>query len=257
MDNPIPSELNTSSITDLLNQRTSAIHVKNYFSPTVCEEVVQRINAHDFNFYEYRKNYVGHIGLSSYDIECSDAKFKHYYDNVEKTRTLYQEMFDPHVPFIDTFVTDLSQHYKAGVQREQFHEREMSAGMIRNIQAGSCVMIHQDNASWNLTCEKAKNLVRQFAVNIYLKAPSSGGELLLWHVQMSHQDFHSKSNGEYCFPIDTFRSPDSTLQPKQGDLIIFDANQCHAVNYVGDSDRIAVSAFLGFYGHHQPLTYWS
>jgi hypothetical protein len=253
----IANDVNESSLSALLNEEILAIHVPKYVCRHACEAMVSRFNAEDFSYYQHENNTVGHLGLSAYDIESDKQKLAYYYTHVDTAERQRQKIFCDYQDPLIRFKQRVRSIHPYGIRRENFHGMPMFAGMLRRIAIGSCVMVHQDNVSWVSQTQKAKSMISQFALNIYLQANGRGGELMIWRDKYSQANFNQLTNDAYCFPFNDYREPDLVIKPETGDLILFNANFCHAVNHVKDEDRIALSAFIGWYGKEKPLTYWS
>lgn len=134
----------------------------------------------------------------------------------------------------------------------------MFVGLSRMVEPDTTFLAHHDIFAEDAPgSEEAESLLAQFAANIYFQVPDEGGELLMWHRNMSTEEFDERRKGQYGIEIIDLPPPDVVVKPGRGDLLIFDSRKIHAVASPRDRARVAVSFFIGYRGDNQPLTYWS
>jgi hypothetical protein len=104
---------------------------------------------------------------------------------------------------------------------------------------------------------EAASLISQFAINVYVDVPEVGGELAMWMKEITDAEFLEMRGPHYGVPLDVMPSPNFTLKPQNGDLILFNARKMHAVLPGEGCDRLTISGFLGYRGVDQRLTVWS
>ncbi|WP_051011299.1 2OG-Fe(II) oxygenase [Bartonella rattaustraliani] len=117
---------------------------------------------------------------------------------------------------------------------------------------------HIDDLEWTLPKDIDFKLKHQLSANIYLQVPEKGGELELWNILPSAQEYEKlKGNRHYGINRHDMPPPAVTLKPELGDLIFLNPPFIHAVRPVADADRITASAFIGIEADDKSLVYWS
>lgn len=134
----------------------------------------------------------------------------------------------------------------------------MFVGLCRLLEPNIDLLPHQDifhlDAIGN---NRAKELISQFSLNIYLSMPDNGGEIELWNFAFSEDDyFKTLDRGSYGMNKEKLPKSFVTIKPRQGDLILFNSRLVHAVK-AGTSTRISISCFVGYTGMNETLKYWS
>jgi hypothetical protein len=90
----------------------------------------------------------------------------------------------------------------------------------------------------------------QLAANVYLAVPPAGGHLEIWDGVRGTQANPVTPSGRPANP------PDVSVQPRVGELIVFNSWQPHAVSRFATGVRVAVQAFIGVPQHPGPLVLW-
>lgn len=100
---------------------------------------------------------------------------------------------------------------------------------------------------------------KQFGVNLYLEAPENGGELHVWDLTFDgvrSRNIPSTSR-TYGFDAESLPSPDITIKPCVGDLVIIRSTRLHAVKETTRGRRVSISGFLGRERTSDILRLWS
>ncbi len=98
----------------------------------------------------------------------------------------------------------------------------------------------------------------QLASNVYLKPAKKGGDILLWDIKPSADEYAMmKKSDSYGIERHKTGDPDVIIRPDLGDLIIFNPEYVHAVDRVEEGRRVTWSSFIGVKDENQPLFVWS
>ena len=115
-----------------------------------------------------------------------------------------------------------------------------------------------DVLAWDLPANSPEGgLKLQFAANVYMQVPRSGGELVVWPVSLDREKYLELNTGSYGVDASKLGVEPTIITPKVGELILFNCRLVHAVNDNDECDRVAASCFVGYRGHSLPLPMWS
>lgn len=201
---------------------------------------------------------VRRIGMAYYETENRPGLIEDYFAVARENQNAFRRACQPVGSPLDTLRCLLDEIWPAGAHLQTIHGRKMFVGLSRMVEPNTTFLAHHDifadDAPGSL---EAESLRAQFAANIYFQVPNEGGELLMWHRNMSTEEFDERRKGQYGIEIVDLPPPDIVVKPGRGDLLIFDSRKIHAVASPRDCARVAVSFFIGYRGDDQPLTYWS
>jgi hypothetical protein len=125
----------------------------------------------------------------------------------------------------------------------------MLAGIGR-ITKASLSHLSADEPHFDALPERYLKLDSQFAANIYLKVPTSGGELEVWDVPPMKPLAVVPKNWRSSLPQSI------KIKPNVGDLVIFNCRRPHAICSFSGEDRVTVQMFIGLQ-ENQPLQLWN
>jgi hypothetical protein len=140
---------------------------------------------------------------------------------------------------------DLSAVWPSGVVVPRLSGGEMLSHVFRVYRPGSRLRPHIDRA-----CEdEIRRLCSRgrLALNLYLSTAEKGmgGDLMLWDAVLPEQRYEEvrfSEYGEFCAHV---CGPALAIEPKPGDLILFDAQRIHCVGTLQQGIRVTMSCFLG------------
>ena len=180
--------------------------------------------------------------------------FSNALSNIEMLR----EACHPYANPIDTLRCRLDEHWPAGCHLQTLYGRKMFVGLSRCMRPGTPLLPHHDMFARHAPgAPESKSLISQFGINVYVDVPAQGGELAMWTKEVSDVEFLQLRGDNYAIPMDRLDEPDFKVKPQSGDLILFNARKLHAVLPGTGSNRLTLSAFVGYRGSSQPLTVWS
>lgn len=249
--------LKSDHINALASGEIMVIQVPLFTNERSCEWISQGQASLGFEPYinvsEVRK-----IGMAFYETELKPELIEKYFRVSRDHLNDFRKSCEPYGSPLDTIRGILDEIWPAGANLQAIFGRKMFVGLSRMVEPNTTFLAHHDIFAEDAPgIEEAESLTAQFAANIYFQVPKFGGELLMWHRNMSSEEFDRKRNGKYGIEIEELPMPDVVVKPGRGDLLIFDSRKIHAVASPQDASRIAVSFFIGYRGNDKPLTYWS
>jgi 2OG-Fe(II) oxygenase superfamily len=241
-----------------------AIVVEGFTSWEQCNWVSERL-LRDHRLGGYNTNdgaaSIKKIGIPLFEVAGNDpARRERYYAAAMQTIRALRELSSPAAYPMDELRLALQEQWPAGAEFEQIHlGKKMFVGMPRIFEARSGALPHVDRLAWDMPdVESAESMQAQIAANIHLRTADAGGEVELWSMRPDQDEYEQlRLAGTYGLDRSKLSSPDVVITPKQGGLILFNANRIHAVRPCEGGPRVTVSCFIGYRGDTQPLTYWS
>ena len=184
-----------------------------------------------------------------YDKPDDDNLIGQYYaaakENISRIR-LYSK---PAITPIDKLRLELDENYTHGAMVADYQHKKMLAGIGRVSHADMSYM-SEDPPHFDALPKRFAELSGQFAANIYLKVPGTGGELEIWDVPPLAPLFSAPDNWRAQLPQSI------VIKPNVGDLIIFNCRRPHAIRSFKGEPRVTMQVFIG-YKENQPLKLWN
>ena len=145
-------------------------------------------------------------------------------------------------------VSPLAEHVPC--ERAMIDGQPAFAGLVRFTSSG--IRPHSDNARKDHPdVPFTQSLRGQLAVNLYLKAPTTGGALTIW-------ERGTEQGIPHAYGVQPTTTPPSlTIQPCPGDMIIFNSEHLHGVTAAEVGERVNISCFAGPTGDGSSWVYWS
>lgn len=238
-----------------------AIRIPNYCDNNHCNKLTQEL-LKDIEL-EPEPDKKSRIYLSNspsfWAVANNQTERKKYLNQAKlHTRKLREASF-PYISPIDLIRLQIDEIWPCGAYLMHIDQQAMLFGLTRLWPIGYEALPHQDMFFRELPSNiKAKTQISQLGINIYLKTPDEGGELVLWDYAFS-DEYCTKNNVSGSYGFKRSELPDSFLRikPKDGDLIIINTFKVHAVNKVLSGTRVTLSGFIGYWGIDHPLKMWS
>ncbi|MFW0788523.1 2OG-Fe(II) oxygenase [Gordonia sp. CPCC 205333] len=182
---------------------------------------------------------------------------ENYFDEAAHHRGRLRELAAPYQYPADTLRILLDEAWPTGATLLTSESRKFFAGVVRYQQAGVDLEPHTDNVRRNLP-ENDLDIRRQLSVNVYLDVPDSGGELEIWDVYPTEDEYQELS-GERVWGVnrDAVGDPVLTIRPEVGEAIFIDPRRVHAVAPSHDRPRVTIGLFIGVRNQDQALAVWS
>jgi len=239
-----------------------ALRIKNFVSAEESSKLSTRIiRAAGFDHYSIAQELgIFRTGISFFETTGDPAKRGRYHVQALSSVHQVRKICSPYQVPLDLFHLNLEEIWPEGAHIEKIEGRKMQPGTIRLFRGDmeNTLPPHQDilirEAPNSL---RAQEMITQLAVNIYLKTPQKGGELELWDLRLTEDEFAYYRNHTHDF-IERERLPNISvkIKPEPGELIMFQSPKVHSVHACQSDVRLAMSCFVGYYGEDKPLSYW-
>ncbi|MDW3647275.1 MAG: 2OG-Fe(II) oxygenase [Bacteroidia bacterium] len=239
-----------------------AIRIKQYISAEESSKLSRKIiKAAGFDHYSIAKELgIFRTGMSFFETTGNPRQRGKYHVQAISAAHEIRSICSPFLSPLDLFHLNLEEVWPKGAHIERIHGMKMQPGTIRMFRGDmeNTLPPHQDILRREAPkSSRALSMKTQLAANIYLKTPHEGGELELWDVQLSDQEFEDFRNHTHDF-IDRDKLPGKSvkIKPEEGELILFQSPKVHTVHPCNGDIRMAMSCFVGYYGENEALTYW-
>lgn len=236
-----------------------ALRIPNYCETSRRQTLIDRILASSTLEYYKKATGVARIGKALVETkasaEDSDLYFNSALEQIQQLRNITGDTLNP----FDQFRLELDEQWKAGAQIACFKKGKAFTGLLRIFEEGGFARPHQDTLQRDAANEPvAQELAEQFAMNIYLQTSTVGGELELWNVRPSVDEYEAlRNSASHGIDIDKLPPSSAIIKPEAGDLILFRSTNLHAVHKVGGQPRITWASFVGVRTDAEPLLLWS
>ncbi|MEM7375087.1 MAG: 2OG-Fe(II) oxygenase [Bacteroidota bacterium] len=245
----------------LLTGELLALRIPLFYAPEHCLQLLASFQGLPlFGPYRMAKDMQIHrIGMSLFETENQPEYLHRYYkdarDSMKKLSLICYPLTNP----LTQLHEQLHELWPHGAQVENLHGFPMQQGIVRLFEAGkdSGLPPHYDLLQNDVPdSPRAAQQLTQLAANIYLQVPDEGGELDLWDFQPTQQEFEELCTGHHDFMDRSLLPPKAaTLRPQTGELILMQSSKVHSVR-PSYGTRLSMACFVGYYGQHEPLTYW-
>jgi hypothetical protein len=239
-------ELNETNLNNLLDFKIPGILVENFMPPELCEVIGQRLRERNFQNYSHLKNIPVHqIGLCHNQYANDDKNV--YFGKKEEAQRVINEIYEGlGISPVDMVIEAIRSMANRLV--DIFIEPGYGpyfAGAFRQFRGHG--RLHVDNAPLHIQKPWAvTEITRQLTWNIYYSLPESGGELIIYDTVHTAVNDRMKVPGEYYFPYEVLEDEEGIrIQPKLGDLIIFNTFNFHEILGNPDGNRISQTSFIG------------
>lgn len=251
--------LTRENLLKLVQGRALALRIKGYYAKETSAEVARRLLAHPrFGFYANAGD-IGRVGMSFFETLVSDELRDLYFAQAAETMKDLRGACTPYASPIDLLRVELEELWPAGAQLLTMNGKSMFVGLARVFRGKAEAIPHQDILRRDAaTFPLAARLTAQLAANVYLQPSEEGGELELWGMSYSDEEYDARRwKASYGLDRERIRESRALLRPETGDLILFNATQVHAVRPTLRGTRVTVSCFVGVQTTAEPLVYWS
>jgi hypothetical protein len=168
--------------------------------------------------------------------EESGRPIQEYLDRAETSWRAHAQALDKCGNPISAFIDGMMQALNVPVKRLEFDGRACFFGQYRCFGSTEDILPHVDA----LEREFPSSIIpppQQWAVNIMLRAPKSGGELEIWDIRPTAQE-----DIGYGFTR-PFAAPSIRYKPSTGDLYLFQSGCLHAISRSSEP-RCALAGFI-------------
>jgi L-gamma-glutamyl-L-propargylglycine hydroxylase len=233
-------------IADLAAGRCAAIQVPDFLPESACTEILDALSKVQFDAYGTKRVYppVMRFGVGVSDHRQNGVVADSYWAALDTSRLAWLGLGLPDDPF--RLCRDLlGTHWPNRVGVGCRDGRELGAGVAREPNQG--FVVHFDDAAREFSGNLLDaNLVAQFAFNLYLSVPQSGGETVVWRHRWDPADEAFRIPHSYGYTNAVVGQAESfELKPSVGLALLFNPRNFHAVRPSQDSRRIALGFSLG------------
>jgi hypothetical protein len=231
-------------ILGLLDGSLGAVRVRELLSPKDCESIAQAFSRIPFGTYDAERVNppIARFGPSLNDCRYEGGLDESYWKQVERTRSLWQEIAmdpDPFTECANFFV----KAWEEPVQNATVGGKGVHAGVLREINGGA--LVHFDDVNREFPSGLFDSPVTgQLAFNVYISTTTSGGETVVWHRPWRKEDEGHRRGYGYDEEV-TAGAHCVTINPEVGDGLLFNPRNLHAVRPTQGGSRIAFAFFLG------------
>ncbi|MFF0833979.1 MULTISPECIES: hypothetical protein [unclassified Streptomyces] len=250
----VSEKLTNSLLGGLATGRHGVLRIKKFLTERECVEILNQDIDPQFERYDPAR-YAAEayrIGPTLNEHRVPHGVSNEYWRHASAARGFWLAEDHDFVPH--NWISAKLQHFlnkpaKPAIIRGQ----ELYWGIIREMNKGT--LTHWDDISLEFPQAPFDfSIDNQIALNVFISAPTAGGELVMWD-QRWHPDDEEYRVG-FGYTPDVIRADRCvSLRPAAGEAILFDPRNYHTVTTAKKGRRISFSTFLGI--SKQTLWLWS
>lgn len=248
-----------ADIQALANGDIIALRVPEYCAADRRARLVRKVCASSSIEHYKRATGVARIGKALVETKESEDEAATYFGTALRHIHELRQLCSPELTPFDQFRLELDEQWPGGAHVAPFAKGKAFCGLLRIFQEGGAARPHQDMLRRDTPHEPiAHELVEQIAMNIYLQTAESGGELELWNLRPSPQEYMAmRDPSSHGIDREKLAPSSALIKPHDGDLILFRSTNLHAVRKVEGRQRITWTSFVGVRGPSRSLVLWS
>ena len=239
----------------LVSGKTPLVVIRNFYDKKSCQTAVGRIKKLDQAGFQNGK--LMHIGPF---LMAHVTDKKRYFEDAAKARTALEAVFDGisnPVQLIYETAASMFPGHSVSLAREL--QNDYSQAVIRIHEKGRSVPVHKDNVGYEGTEYAVSDIDHQLSCVLHLQESESGGELVMYDRRWTKTDERFR-NIDFGYSSDLVEYSRFCRAPglEAGDLVIINPIYYHRVTEItGDTPRITLGMFLGFYGQDRKIVAWA
>lgn len=262
MDGPVKTAptLTLADLRALVSGELLALRIPRYYSRSACRAIYRRLLRHPaFARYSIAPDVgVQRVGYSLFETERDPQRLRDYLEQAVPTIDEVRTVCMPYLTPIDRLRVELDERWPGGAALGRLEGHAMFVGIARMFEDGHALPPHQDVAHRDTTDPMARQFSAQLTANLYLRPPTSGGELEVWHALLTDEEAAAYYTGVHDFFDRTkLGDPAASVRPEIGDLVLFLASRVHAVRPGYGGPRVSMSCFIGATTESEPMRLWS
>ena len=248
-------EIDRASINAVLEGSIPAIVIKNFYSKSNCEELLQAIKKQKTSKFKVDK--LNHLGPF---LMAHTTDKKQYFEEAKNAKHVFKNIFykieNPMEKVHNSF-QNIFPKYEIKTANEE--NNEYSEYIIRIHEKGKRIPIHKDNVTYEGKEYSISDIDKQLSCILHIQKSEKGGELIVYNKEWTKQD---EKNREISFGYsDKVISNHTKCQMScidQGDMVIINPNYYHLVSEItGKKPRITLGMFLGLYLNKMKIISWA
>ncbi len=240
------AQFTTRHIRDLAAGRCPAVRVPAFMSRATCDLILDALEAAPFEAYGRQRvqPMVMRFGVGVSDHRREGTVQDSYWPAIEASNSAWRDLALPFDPFQECRDA-LAANWPGSVAVGRRGGIPMGAGVAREANQG--FRVHFDDASREFAGQLLDApLVAQFAFNLYLTVPRTGGETVIWRHRWQPTDEKCRLPNSYGFSEDVVEGAEFLeLKPDIGEALLLDSRNYHAVRPSVDERRIALGFSVG------------
>ncbi len=250
------TDLNHQHILNVISGNAFGLHIKGFASSEIIQRAKESLYPHQQQTLLDNKTEYVRVGKAFIEVK-NDTDREEYHQVALNNIQFIRQSFKPFASPIDELRLLLDEVWPAGARLLQIDGKKCFVGVCRFQRTGVDLIPHTDNLTRNAPPQQ-QPLLKQLSANIYLEIPEQGGELEMWNIEPSEEEYR-QLQGEKGYGLDRhiLPPPAAVIKPEPGDLILLNPRFIHAVRPSEQSNRVTLSSFVGYFGEDQPLAYWS
>ncbi|WP_420546296.1 hypothetical protein [Nitrosopumilus sp.] len=233
-----------------------AIIIRNFYDKKNCQTIVDRTKSYNKNNFQNDK--LLHLGPFLMEHVTDKRRYFEAAKDAQKTiGKIFEEIENP-IEKIYKAISMLFPGFSVSVATES--QNDYSQVIIRMHEKEKSIPIHKDNVRHEgKEYAAVRGIDYQLSCVLHLQESEAGGELIIYDKQWKKEDEKFRNidfgysselvkNNEFC-KLSGFSA---------GDLVVINPNYYHEVTKItGDTSRITLGMFLGFYSKESRIVAWA
>ena len=246
--NPVNLEL-------VLSGKTPVTVIRNFYDKKYCQTIAHRVENHNQDNFQNGK--LMHVGpfLMAYA-----TRKRKYFEEAKQSQRTFERIFcgikNP-ITEIYNSISKMFPGYSVSLAREL--KNDYSSAVIRIHEKGKSIPIHKDNVRYEGKEYALSNIDHQLSCILHLQKSECGGDLVIYNKQWKKEDERFR-NIDFGYSSRMTESIESCKISNfnTGDLVILNPSYYHKVTKItGDTSRITLGMFLGFYRKERKILAWA
>lgn len=233
-------------IADLAAGRRAAVRVPDLIPASTCAQILSALESSPFEAYGRQRVQpaVLRFGVGVSDHRTDGRIADSYWPAVEAGQQAWTELGLPYDPF-ELSRRALAADWPGGVTVGRKGGRELAPGVAREPNHG--FQVHFDEALREFQGDLLDSpLVAQFAFNLYLSVPETGGETVIWRHRWHPADESFRLPHSYGYSEAVVSDSESVqIKPAVGEALLLDPRNFHAVRPSEGTRRISLGFSMG------------
>ena len=243
-----------------LSDRTStplppAMIIRNFYDKKNCQTIVDRTKNYSKDSFQNDK--LLHLGPFLMEHVTDKKGYFEAAKYAQKTiGKIFEEIENP-IEKIYGFISMLFPAFSVSVATES--QNDYSQAIIRMHEKGKSIPIHKDNVRHEGKEYAICGVEQQLSCVLHLQESESGGELIIHDKQWKKEDERFR-NIDFGYSAELVKGSKFCKMSgfDAGDLVIINPNYYHEVTKItGNTSRITLGMFLGFYSKEARIVAWA
>ena len=248
------SEAKFADFNGLIQGKIPAIVIRKVYSKNQCKEIVSTLK--NFPKSSFKEIGLEHLGpfLMSYTTRKNE-----YFENASNSKETLEEIFTNLENPLSKISHILKNSMSSNLSLAKESETDYSSYVIRIHNKGHSIPLHKDNVQYEGREYSISKIDHQLSCILHFQESEIGGDLVIYNKRWNREDekFREINFGYSEEMISSFDYCQiSNICP--GDLVIINPTFFHKVTTIsGDTPRISLGMFLGFYENSNQIVAWA